>query len=806
MDSSYYFNLKEAAIYQALKWQWLFGPCRILKRTSLVLFFIVLIIFSYGFLGENFSEKTNSALLGGAILLLTFAVIFKLSHCFFETKLKNPAIKQKDNLAEFLSFESARAIQKQRLDDKKLIPVFNRLLLDSREIKKVKIDFNPEIISEAKKNANARNSQKIAIADLLAALTKTDPFFKEVLIQKDLRVEDFENVAWWTESLEKRIQEKKQWWEYRNLLCRGALAREWTAGYTITLDRFSTDWTEVVKKRGAEEIIGHKESLEHLERVLAGTGISNVLLVGEPGSGRRSIINALVQKSLFGQSLQEINYKRVVELDIVAVLAAVQSTEEAASILDAIFSEVISAGNVILVIDEFYNFVTQAKGSLGVIDISGILSRYLPSTEFKLIGITSYHGLHLFIEKNPAILQQMEKVEVKEISERETILILQSMALFLERKYKKFIPYPTIREIVRYSNRYIKDAPLPKKALDLLDEVLVYASRYGKSLLILPEYVVKVISEKADIPLGEIKIKEKDVLLNMEDLLHQRVVNQEEAVKEVASALRRARSEVGSRSGPMGTFLFLGPTGVGKTETSKALAAVYFGSESKMIRLDMSEFQDVKDISRLLGSSEQKGLLTGMVKENPFSLLLLDEIEKAHPNILNIFLQVLDEGHITDGLGRVIDFKNTIIIATSNAGYQIILQTLKDKSDWSEVKKNLLDYAFEKNIFRPEFINRFDATVIFKPLSKENLLDVIELMLQKTKNNLKEKGINFEITHPLKEKIVELGYDPTFGARQMRRVLQDKVENVLATALLSDFIQRGDSIEINPQDFQIIKK
>jgi len=198
--------------------------------------------------------------------------------------------------------------------------------------------------------------------------------------------------------------------------------------------------------------------------------------------------------------------------------------------------------------------------------------------------------------------------------------------------------------------------------------------------------------------------------------------------------------------------------------------------------------------------------LTGKVKENPFSLLLLDEIEKAHPNILNLFLQVLDEGHITDGLGRVIDFKNSIIIATSNAGYEIILKTLKDKSDWSEVKKKLLDHAFEKNIFRPEFINRFDATVIFKPLSKENLLDVIELMLQKTKNNLKEKGINFEITHPLKEKIVELGYDPTFGARQMRRVLQDKVENILATALLSNFIQRGDSIEINPEDFQIIKK
>jgi len=270
--------------------------------------------------------------------------------------------------------------------------------------------------------------------------------------------------------------------------------------------------------------------------------------------------------------------------------------------------------------------------------------------------------------------------------------------------------------------------------------------------------------------------------------------------------LRRARAEISVRNKPMGSFLFLGPTGVGKTETSKALAEFYFGSEEKMIRLDMSEFQKVGDIPRLIGSPGEEGLLTTPIRERPFSLILLDEIEKAHPNILNLFLQVFDEGHLTDGLGRKVDFKNSIIIATSNAGYQIILRAIEEKTEWERVKEKLLKELFEKGIFRPEFINRFDGVIIFRPLDKENLMKIAELMLQKIKVRLKEKEIEFEITEPLKEKIVELSYDPKFGAREMRRVIQDKIENVLAQALLSEQIKRGDTIQIDPNTFELIKK
>jgi len=282
---------------------------------------------------------------------------------------------------------------------------------------------------------------------------------------------------------------------------------------------------------------------------------------------------------------------------------------------------------------------------------------------------------------------------------------------------------------------------------------MVYVDRSVKSFLVLPEHISYVISEKVEVPIGKIESKEKEKLLNLEGLIHKRIINQEEAVKETSSALRRARSGVQERERPIGTFLFLGPTGVGKTETSKALTEIYFGKEEKMIRIDMSEFQSISDVSRLIGSIEQNGSLTTAVREDPFSLILLDEIEKAHPNILNLFLQVLDEGMLTDGVGRKINFKQTIIVATSNAGAEVIREDINENKEMNIIKTELLDYLFRQSTFRPEFINRFDAVVIFKPLTKGNLLDISQLMLGKIKNNLLNKGIEFEITEELKEKL-----------------------------------------------------
>jgi len=829
------FNLKEAAIFQAVKWHPVFRFARVLKKLFLILFIFTFFAFLFGFLTESFSQNLNSNLFSLSIIFLVFGLGCWIKETFLNSKLKKPKLKiklgeallepEKYNLAEFLSFEVAKAIWKSKnnstwlfynllAENPHLNFIFSRALLSLKEIKKVLKDYSPPttvpafgwapleaVIFESLKTAQKKGNLRVEVEDMMGALAKHDLIFKKILINSNLKVEDIENLTWWLEDLEEKIAESKKFWEWKNLIKRGTLAKEWTAGYAITLDRYSIDISEIVKRRGFPEIIGHQKEIEAMERILSRREINNVLIIGDPGSGRKSMIEALAIKSVLGESLPEVNFKRVLQLDLPSLLAQTESHEEVESILDTIFRETISAGNIILVIDEFHNFIGGVTRP-GVIDISGVISSYLPLPQFQIVALTTFEGLHKQIEQNPSVLSLFEKVVVSEILERETLMLLENLALILEYKYKKFISYPALRNIINYCSKYLPAKPFPEKAMDLLDEVMVYLAQ-TKDNVLLSKHVAKIVTEKTQIPVGEIEIRERKILLNLEALIHQRIINQEEAVKEVSAALRRARAEVTIRNGPIGCFLFLGPTGVGKTETSKALTEIYFGSEKRMIRLDMSEFQAIADIPRLIGSPGEEGFLTTEVRERPFSSILLDEIEKAHPNILNLFLQVLDEGYLTDGLGRKVNFKNSIIIATSNAGYQIILEAIKQGAEWSGVKERLLNYLFEKGIFRPEFINRFDAVIVFKPLTKENLLDIVELLLQKIKKNLAEKDIEFLVTQPLKEKIVELGYSQIFGAREMQRVIQDKVENILAQALLSGELKRGYRVEIDPEEFKL---
>lgn len=842
----YWFDLRKTEIFKAIKLEKFFKVKAVLKKIFILLFFVFLLLFLYGFVFQNFSQDLNRKLLGFCLISLVFAVFFWLKLLFFNSKLKEPKKKkinlniacsspEKYNLAEFLNFEAARIVWRTInskyknssgllyfLLDKgqfRINFIFSRLFLNLKKIKKeleqylrefgnsISTDLN-EVILEAAKTANNRGKETITENDILIALSNIDSFFEKYLIDFNLKTEDIENIVFCLEYFEKEIEENKKFWKYENLVKIGTLAKNWLSGYTITLDKFSYDLTETIRKQ-IPEIIGHKQEIEAVERILGRQNINDVLLVGESGTGRKSIITALAKKSFLGQSLPENNYKRVVELDLTQIISNF-SQEEIENVLNKIFQETALAGNIILVINEFHNYVGQIPRP-GVVDISGILTHFLPLPQFQIIGITTFDGLHRYIEQSSFVLSHFEKVEVSEISFKETLLLLENLSFSLEKKYKVFIPYPSIKRIIFLCERYLSAFAFPEKAINFLEEAVIYSANQKEKILSISS-IDKIFKEKTQIPVGELEISEKEILLNLEKLIHKRIINQEEAVKEVSTSLRRARANITIRKGPMGVFLFLGPTGVGKTETSKALAEIYFGNEEKMIRMDMSEFQEITDISRLLGDSKQTGLLTTPVRENPFSLILLDEIEKAHPNILNLFLQVFDEGNLTDGQGRKIDFKNTIIIATSNAGYKIILEAVKQKPEWSnsedveEVKKKLLDYLFNQSIFLPEFINRFDAIVVFRPLTKENLLGIAELLLQKLKKNLKEKNIEFVITTELKEKIVELGYNPSFGAREMRRVIQDKIENPIAVSILKDEIKKGDRIEISADFIVIINK
>jgi len=846
------FNLKNTSIYQTVKWgrNPIFKFRRFFKILFFVLFLIFLTLFILGALKGILSNEILKKFLGGAILSLILGVFFGEASLFFNQKLKFPKLtysiskailRPEDfNLASFLDFEAARVCQRTlkfsrrkkfkgfseeallyflanpkieeinfvfgrgELNFSKLKNKLKREFLKIESLTKKTQNFS-QIIFEAAKIARDRGKQRIGVGDILISFAQNNLFFKKVLVLQDLKSEDIENLTSWYERVQERVVKLKKFWEYENLLKKGSIAKDWAAGYTITLDRYSLDLREHLRKTGFKEIVGHKKEIKHIERVLEKKEINNVLLIGEPGTGRKSIVEALAQRAFFGKSSSQVNYKRILKFDLTSLLAEITSAEESETVLDQGFAEAVRAGNIILMIDEFQNFVSP-RPKLGVVDISGILGRYLPLSSFQIIAVTTYQGLHAIIEKNPSLLSFFEKVEVLEIPDRETLEFLENYVPYFERKHQRFISYKALREILRLGSRYLTQTPFPEKAIRLLDEAMAYLTLYTKDRALKPEHIKKVVSEKIEIPLGELETKEKEALLNLEKLIHQRIINQEEAVKEVSAALRRARAEVRLRTGPIGTFLFLGPTGVGKTETSKALAQVYFGKEQRMIRLDMSEFQSLSDIKRLIGSEGGDGLLTTPVRENPFSLVLLDELEKAHPNILNLFLQVLDEGWLTDGFGRKVDFKNIIIIGTSNAGSEIIRQDIEKDRKMDMVKKDLLDHLFRQRIFRPEFINRFDAVVVFKPLSRENLLDIAQLMLNKLAENLADNGIGFEITQDLKEEIVKFGYSPTFGAREMRRVIQNKVENVLAEAILSSKLKRGDKIEVRAKDFSLIIK
>jgi len=844
------FHLEKTAIYKAVKLSGSFTLVKAFRKVFFTISVFLILIFGYGFLGENFSQAFLKIILGSFLIFLSFLISFFLAEKFFELKLKKPKLKYLLeeavlnpvglNLADFLSFEVARAVAKSikfaksrdlseispsilsyfiLKDNKELNFIFSRLLLNLKKVEGIlkanlkllnkngkrngiySKDFQKTILS-AFEVAQTKEHQRIETGDMLTALAKNDSVFKKILIDFKLKVEDIQNLTWWLESLREEIDKNKRFWEWENLIKKGSLAKDWAAGYTVTLDKFGVDFSKAVRMSGFPRVIGHKREIQAMERILARKEINNVLLVGEPGVDKKDLVLTVATKSVLGEFLPEVNHKRVVQLDLSLLATQTENPEEAELVLEKIFQEVIKAGNVILLIDEFHDYL-GGPARPGILDISGVISKYLHLSEFQIVALTTFAGLHKYIEQNPSVLSLFEKIEMAEPSEAETLMNLERLTLALEKKYKIFVSYPALRDIVVFSDKYIQDVSFPKKSIDLLNEIIVYVS-LKKEKIVKPEHVAKIFSEKAEIPIGEVESGEKEKLLDLENLIHQRIVNQEEAVKEISAALRRARAEITIRKGPIGAFLFMGPTGVGKTETAKALAEIYFGSEKRMIRLDMSEFQTTKDIARLIGSPGEEGFLTTKVREDPFSLVLLDEFEKGHPNILNLFLQVFDEGNLTDGLGRKVSFQNTIIIATSNAGYLVILEAIKKSISFPLIKERLLDYLFENKIFRPELINRFDAAIIFKSLTKENLLKIAELLLLKSKNNLAKKDIEFKITPKLQEKIVELSYDPTFGAREMRRVIQDKIENVLAEALLRDDLKRGDKVEIDPENFKII--
>ena len=842
MEETGYFQLKETFIGKVVSSP--FWP--ILKNgKNLGTLFLVLSLLPgglwlYQFLTHSFD---HCYLLEGSFLIfLSLSLSWYYQALFYRTRLIQPKLKVnlfqsqlKGNLASFLDGESAlllKEIIKLYRTDLSAIPsvslsillfkpfpiikfVFYRLglspkrfsaewLENSKRQRKLLPSLGKILLAAAQEALKEKHS-RLGIVDILMALGRYDASFVQVLIQHNLDANDFQHVLEWYERLYQKSKQHQKFWTLKNLLRKGSLAANWAAAYTLTIDRYATDWTRLARLENPDlSVLGHQKEIAQIEDILDKSGFNNVLLVGVPGSGRRDIILSLVSRSFWGMTPPSLKKKRVLELNIDRVINELPSREAVELTLEKCFQEAVLAGNVILVIDNLENYVNPDNPE---INISATLGRYLHSSRFQVIALASYRGLHQSIEKQPSLLNLFNKVEVEPLTANQTLRLLELRVPQYEIHYNQFVLYQTLKKVVTYSARYFQDKPFPQKAFDLLDEVLVYAERSpAGDHIVWPKYVDAVVTEKTQIPVGQIVSSERETLVNLESLIHQSIINQNEAVSDIASALRRARTEVtAERNKPMGSFLFLGPTGVGKTETAKALARVYFGSEKRIIRMDMAEFQKPDDINRFIGNEERPGILTSQVRENPFSLVLFDEIEKAHPDILNLFLTVLDEGYLTDSWGRKVSFADTIIIATSNAGADLIWEDIRKDQKLDLIKQQLMTYLVNHNIFRPEFINRFDALVVFKPLTPDNLMAIAQLKLEKLAKTLREtKKIDFLITEDLKKKIVQLGYDPAFGARAMNRVIENKVENALARAILTGKIKKGDKVKMEAGTFQVV--
>jgi len=582
--------------------------------------------------------------------------------------------------------------------------------------------------------------------------------------------------------------------------------RAWTARPTPILDRYGIDFTDLARAERVGFLVGHQNEYDRLADVLSRQSKPNALLVGEPSSGKETLIYHLAYELIKDKTQKSLFDKRLVSLSFGNLVSGAADAEVALRI-SKIIEEIILAGNIILYISDIHNlYKTFGQQSMSAADI---LIPAIIADAFPVVAATSPREYKEFIEPKSDFAGAFETIRVNEISEDEAVKLLTYDAIILENQTGVVVRFEAIKQAVFLAHKYFRQKLLPSSAEDLLKGALADASQKGNKLLSAND-VIAIAERKINVPIHKATKEEAEKLLNLESIIHQKLIDQEEAVKSVSRALREYRSGLSRKGGPIAVFLFVGPTGVGKTELSKILTKIQFGSENMMIRFDMSEYQDKQSIARFIGSSDGKiaGSLTEAAIQKPYSLILLDEFEKAHPDILNLFLQLFDEGRLTDNLARTIDFTNTIIIATSNAHSDFIKSRLEARAPFGtiteELKKKLTDY------FKPELLNRFSEIIVFKALLISDIEAISKLQLADVAKTISEaRGINLSFDEAVIKKVAELGFNPVFGARPLRGVISEKIRSVLAEKILRGEIEKGGNLRISLSeqgDFNFVSK
>lgn len=559
------------------------------------------------------------------------------------------------------------------------------------------------------------------------------------------------------------------------------IGSNWSYGYTINLNKYQL-------RQGTGQfplIVGRDREISLIEQALGKTTQNSCVVIGDPGVGRHAVVDEFSRRLFSGDVTRNLVGFRSIYLDMNAILSTSTNLQESKDLLLNLFDEAHQAGNIILVIDDIDRFFSEENGHPNLTDV---FSQTLSNGAIRILGISSKETADRLFSRNQSLLKLFTKIVI-EPPDIETVFLEMEMSIapILEAKNNVEISYSAIKEAITSSDRFITDVPFPEKAINLLDETISFVKgEHQKMQLLWGSDVQKYLSTKNQIPIGNLTEENKAKLANLEEAIHQQVIGQETAVSALSKALRRAVLDVSSRSKPIGTFLFLGPTGVGKTETAKALATTYFGSESRMTRFDMSQYQGEEGIQRLIGNSQtnRPGELTQSLADHPFSVLLLDEIEKAPQIVLNLFLTLIDEGYITDASGKKFSAREQIIVGTSNAGALFIKEQSEKGTPAEEISTRLINYIQEQKIFSPEFLNRFDSVVVFRPLTKDELRLVTKKLLNSLSKRLADKKITVEFTTETIEKIVTEGYDPAFGARSIKRFIQDVVEDEISKKLL----------------------
>ncbi|EYE88935.1 ATP-dependent Clp protease ATP-binding protein [Fervidicella metallireducens AeB] len=647
---------------------------------------------------------------------------------------------------------------------------------------------------------------------------------------------------------------------------------------TATLDQFGRDLTEYAREGKLDPVIGRDKETERVIEILCRRTKNNPCLIGEPGVGKTAIAEGLAQQIVSGNVPEILKDKRVVTLDLSGMVAGSKYRGEFEERLKKVMEDIRQAGNILLFVDEVHTII-GAGGAEGAIDASNILKPALARGEIQVIGATTIEEYRKYIEKDPALERRFQPVMVGEPTKEESLLILRGLRDKYEAHHKVKITDEAIESAVNLSDRYITDRYLPDKAIDLMDEAAskvrlknltappnvknledelenikkekeeaINMQEFEKAAqlrdreneiqnqlnkikndwknhkesetpIVEAEDIASVVSRWTNIPVNKLTETESERLLKLEEILHKRVIGQEEAVSSVAKAVRRARVGLKDPKRPIGSFIFLGPTGVGKTELTKALAEAMFGDENAMIRIDMSEYMEKHTVSRLIGSPpgyvgfEEGGQLTEKVRRQPYSVVLFDEIEKAHPDVFNVLLQILEDGRLTDGKGKTVNFRNTIVIMTSNAGAHTIkkqqtlgfAQTSKEREDsYEKMKDNIMEEL--KRTFRPEFLNRIDDIIVFHQLDEKHIEEIVDLMLKNVIERLHNLDIHVEYTEAAKKHLSKAGFDQTYGARPLRRAITKAVEDKISEEMLKGVIKKGDNVIMDVENEEIVIK